>query len=125
RLQPYIVLVELRHEADNIYLRFRKRDQGAAQSTASNAVNDAPRRRREVRITAKPSRKPVHLVVHRHTNTIFYKRVTPEAFALLTPVRAGLPLEAACAEAFAGRPFTPEQAAELIRQWFGDWMELG
>lgn len=125
RLQPYLVLLKMRHETDKLYLRFKKRDQTAAESTASNAVNAAPRRRREMRITAKPARKPVHLVVHRLQNTIFYKRVTAEAFKMLTNLQAGKTLEAACGGAFVGSAFTPERAAALIREWFGDWMELG
>jgi hypothetical protein len=125
RLQPYLVLLNLAHEADKIFLRFRQRDQSAAESTASNAVNGAPRRRRALRITAKPARKPVHLVVHRHANTIFYKRVTPEAFHLLTYLREGFTLEASCEKAFVGRAFTPAKAAALIQEWFSEWMELG
>lgn len=125
RLQPYIALLEMRHEADKLYLRFKKRNETAAESTASNAVNAAPRRRREMRITAKPAKKPVHLVVHRHLNILFYKRVTPEAFKLLSALREGLTLDAACGKAFAGSPFKPEQAAALIQEWFADWMELG
>jgi hypothetical protein len=124
-LQPYLVLLELRHDAEKISLRFRKRADSAAESTASNAVNVAPRRRRERRLTAKPAKQPVHLVVHRHANSIFYKRVTPEAFKLLTHLRDGRTLDDACGRAFKGRPFTPEQAATLIRQWCADWMELG
>ena len=125
RLQPYVVLIEMQHEADKLFLRFRNRNETAAESTASNAVNAAPRRRREVRITAKPASKPVHLVVHRHQNIVFYKRVTAEAFKLLTRLRGGDTLDTACGEAFAGSAFTPEQAAALIREWFSDWMELG
>jgi hypothetical protein len=125
RLQPYVVLLEMRHETEKLFLRFRTRNQTAAESTASNAVNAAPRRRREVRISAKPAKKPVHLVVHRHQNTVFYKRVTAEAFRLLTHLREGLTLDAACTKAFAGRPFKPAQAATLIREWFAEWMELG
>jgi hypothetical protein len=125
RLQPYLVLLEMRHETDKLFLRFRNRNRSAAESTASNAVNAAPRRRREVRIAARPAGKPVHLVVHRLQNTVYYKRITPEAFRLLTLLREGHTLDAACGEAFAGCPFTPEQAAALIREWFADWMELG
>ncbi|MFZ4765355.1 MAG: putative DNA-binding domain-containing protein [Roseimicrobium sp.] len=125
RLQPYLVLLQLQHEADNLFLRFRQRDSSASESTASNAMNAAPRRRRELRITAKPAPAPVHLVVHRHRNTVFYKRVTPEAFALLTHLRQGATVDTACAEAFTGSAYSPEEAAGLIREWFAEWMELG
>ncbi len=125
RLQSYLVLLEMKHETEKLFLRFRHRNHTASESTASNAMNAAPRKRRELRITAKPAKQPVHLVVHRVQNTVYFKRVTPEAFRLLTNLREGLTLEAACGKAFKGRTFSPDQAASLIREWFSDWMELG
>jgi hypothetical protein len=124
-LQPYVVLLELRHEADKLLLRFHKRDQSAAETTASNAVTASGRRHRSLRIAGKPAKKPVHLVVHRHDSTVFYKRVAPEAFKLLTLLRKGTTLGAACAGAFAGTAIAPEQAAESTRKWFTHWMALG
>ena len=67
----------------------------------------------------------MHLVVHRLQNAVYFKRVTSEAFRLLMNLHEGMTLEAACGRAFKGRPFTPDQAAALIREWFADWMELG
>ena len=125
RLQPYLVLLELKYEAEKLFLRFRKRDASAAESTASNAINRAPRKRKETRITAKPAKEPVYLVVHRQQNTVYYKRITAEAFALLQSLHAGKSLAAACDAAFVGKPFAPEDAAALIREWFAEWMELG
>ncbi len=124
-LQPYVVLLELQYESDKLLLRFHRRRQSAAESTASNAVNAPARRRRFLRITAKLAKKPVHLIVHRHDSTLFYKRLAPEAFTLLTLLRKGDTLGAACASAFAGNAFTPEQAAETTRKWFTHWMALG
>lgn len=125
KVQPYIVLLELKYEAEKLFLRFRKRDNSAAESTASNAVNAAPRKRKEARIVAKPARDPVYLAVHRQQNTVYYKRLTAEAFDLLRALRSGKTLAAACDVAFVGKAFTPEEAASLIREWFADWMELG
>ncbi|MEZ0276325.1 MAG: hypothetical protein ACAH88_15555, partial [Roseimicrobium sp.] len=124
-LQPYITLLSLHYEAEQLLLRLRRRSQKAAGSTASNAMTAAPRASRALRIVAKRSTQPVHLVVHRLQNTVYYKRVTPEAFQLLNLIHQGTPVEQACAEAFAGKDFTPEEAASLIQQWFADWMELG
>ncbi len=124
-LQPYIVLLPLEYEAEKLFLQFRKRDSSTAESTASNAMDAAPRKRKEVRISAKPAKEPVYLAVHRQRNTVYYKRITAEAFALLHTLRAGKTLAAACDAAFVGKAFAPEEAAGLIREWFADWMELG
>ena len=124
-LQPYITLLALHYEAEQLLLRLRRRSQKAAGSTASNAMTAAPRRSRALRIVAKKSPRPIHLVVHRLQNTVYYKRVTPEAFRLLTLIHQNTPMEEACAGAFTGSAFTPAQAAEQIQQWFADWMELG
>ncbi|QIF06187.1 DUF2063 domain-containing protein [Roseimicrobium sp. ORNL1] len=124
-LQSYITLLTLEYEAEQLLLRLRRRSQKAAGSTASNAMTSAPRRSRALRIVAKRAPAPVHLVVHRLQNTVYYKRVTPEAHVLLTLIHQGIPVEQACARAFTGSDFTPEDAASQIQQWFADWMELG
>lgn len=119
-VQPHVQLLELRHPVDELLLRLKHRD----SQTVSNAAT-AARRRRVVRLFAKPSRKPIYLAVHRHQFSVFYKRLAPEAWRLLRSLRAGRTLDEACAEAFAGSAEPPDQCASRVREWFTTWTALG
>ena len=40
-----------------------------------------------------------YLAVHRHNNMLYFKRLEPEAFVILTALSRGVTVEDACAEA--------------------------
>ena len=67
----------------------------------------------------------MHLAVHRHQLSVYYKRLEPEAYILLLAFKGGSPLEKACGMAFAGSKNLPEADAASIQQWFATWMRLG
>ncbi|MDR3401918.1 MAG: DNA-binding domain-containing protein [Chthoniobacter sp.] len=119
-LQPYISLLELHYPVDEM-MRTLKRTEISA---VSNAVSATHTRRRQV-LTARRSRHPIHLAVHRVNFAVYYKRLDPEAYRLLLALRAGATLDEACATAFAGSKEWPEQSAARIQEWFARWMEFG
>ena len=122
KLQPYITLLELAHPVDRLLARLKRAsdDQGAA----SNAVS-ASHSRRRVRLDARPARKPVFLAVHRLGNSVYYKRIEPEAHRLLLALRAGKSLADACGSAFFGTKNLPETDAAKVREWFSVWTQFG
>jgi hypothetical protein len=67
----------------------------------------------------------VHLAVHRHQLSVYYKRLDREAYILLLGLKDGMPLEEACAVAFADSKNLPDADAAKIQQWFATWMRLG
>ncbi|MEI9893512.1 MAG: DNA-binding domain-containing protein [Chthoniobacter sp.] len=119
-LQPYISLLELHHPVDEM-MRTLKRTEISAMS---NAVSATHTRQRKV-LTARRSRTPIHLAVHRVNFAVYYKRLDPEAYHLLLALRSGATLEEACARAFAGSQELPGQSAARIQEWFARWMEFG
>jgi hypothetical protein len=119
RLQPYITLLTLTHPVDKLLGRLRARSIETAN--VSNAVT-AGRRRSQVRLTASPSREPIHLAVHRVEFSVYYKRLEPGAARLLTALRDGATLADACARAF---DHPPPDAAEKIQAWFAQWTRFG
>ena len=121
-LQPYLTLLELAHPMDDLLLKFKESQIETA--TFSNAVTATVTRRR-ARIAARPSRQPVHLAVHRLDLAVYYKRLEPEAYGLLTALRDGTTLTDACESAFSGSKDLPAANAEKIRRWFAQWMEFG
>ncbi|HVU32983.1 MAG TPA: DNA-binding domain-containing protein [Opitutaceae bacterium] len=115
-LQPHVSLLALDWPIDDFVIAVKERD--ALRREASNAVGEsAPRAAR--RRVARPRRQPVHLVVHRFQNRLFYKRLTPPAFAVLEALAAGRTV--AQAVSAAGRAVR----AEDVRDWFTTWSRLG
>lgn len=121
-LQPYLTLLELAHPVDELLRKFKERQ--IETGAFSNAVAATVTRRRG-RIAAQPSRQPIHLAVHRHNLAVYYKRLEPEAYRLLSALRAGVTLADACESAFIGSKDLPAAHAGKIQSWFGTWMQLG
>lgn len=94
RLQPYISLLELAHPVDEVVVRILH-DDDKMRSEASNAV-ELPTRvaRRSIARQIKPSK--VRLLVHRLENEVYFKRLDPAQFKLLTAIQSGASLADAC-----------------------------
>ena len=122
-LQPYITILELSHPVDDLLLKLKESE--IETGAFSNAVSSDQSSRRIQRISARPSAEPVHLAVHRHQLSVYYKRLEREAYILLLALKDGKPLEEACAVAFAGSKNLPETDAARIQQWFATWMRFG
>jgi hypothetical protein len=121
-LQPYVTLLKLAHPVD--FLLRKVRDADVETGSASNAVST--KRRRAFRLVrAKPSPEPIHIAVHRADFSVYYKRLEPEAFALLQNLRSGATLADACESAFRNSAYDEAEAAGKIGEWFNVWMRLG
>lgn len=119
-LQPYLTLLRLNYELDDFLIAVR-RGQGLRHE-ASNAMEN--RRERPPSKSKQFLRSTAfHLAVHRHRNTVFYKRLQPDQFALLSALQQGFDLETAltkAVESASTASFQPEQ----ISKWFEDWSAL-
>jgi len=81
-------------------------------------------RRRKKRVNL-PKRRRVHLAVHRFDNMLYYKRLEPEAFAILSAIRAGNTVANACAAALEGSKPSRVNWSARVKNWFNDWSSLG
>jgi hypothetical protein len=115
-LQPYITLLAPAWPVDTYVIAVKKRN--SLRSAASNAVDHTPQPG-TIRKVRHPRRARTYLAVHRHDNTLYYKRLTASAFKILTALAAGQPLVKALAVSRGRVP--PEQ----VREWFTTWMQLG
>ena len=106
----------LAHPVDALLRKLRQ--SSVETGTASNAVGASRRRRRPVVLRAKASPDPIHLAIHRVDLSVYFKRLDPEAFTLLTALNAGASLEGACASAFAKSSASAEEASGKVREWF-------
>jgi len=124
-LQPYLSLLELRYAVDHFLIAVKKSDSDVLRGEASNTPDAMPQGARRKRRPRLPKRERVHLVVHRYDNTLYYKRVEPEAFAVLLGISQGKTVEQACAAALAKSKRPGVDWAAQMREWFHDWSALG
>jgi hypothetical protein len=122
RLQPYLQLLRLRYPVDHLLATIREDDSGSAM--ASNAVSEG-RRRTRLRRVARQKPQAVFLAIHRFENSVYFKRLEPEAFALLTALREGKSLSAAAAVAFEEGYGPQSNLLGTVQNWFENWSTLG
>jgi hypothetical protein len=121
-LQPYLTVMECSYPVDEFALALKKRD-AALRGEASNALSAMPSGRTAAR-PRLPRAKRIWVAVHRQQNNLFFKRLDPEAYAILTALRGGRTLSAACASAL--RESNPAiDWATRVREWFQNWQSLG
>src|SRR5208282_115987 len=81
KLQPHLTLLRLHYELDKFLIQI-KHDEGL-RGEASNALEE---RRARLRRRLKRNLRPgvQYLAVHRYQNTVYYKRLQPGQFLLLS-----------------------------------------
>jgi Putative DNA-binding domain len=124
-LQPYLSLIELNYAVDDFLIAVKKRESDVLRGEASNAVDAAPKvgkRRKRIR---PPKREKIYLAVHRHDNMLYYKRLDPEALAILSALRRGETVENGCGDAVAASNRTDIDWSAQIKEWFDTWSALG
>ncbi len=121
RLQPHIQLLDLHYPVDKLLLEIREE----ANSESDEASNTFSERRRRARVKRVRNSKPkaVFVVVHRVDYLVYFKRVTPEAFRILTSFRNGMGLSEAIDAAFNPSTLPQAKITELVQGWFRDWAE--
>ena len=120
-LQPHLRLLDVHYPVDQILLRIRREQR--VIDIASNAVAGRPPRRRRPR-RSLPQPEKIFLAVHRADNSVYFKRLDHEAFAILSDLRDGKRLSDAV-QRVNWRKTSGEQAAERIQAWFALWSSLG
>jgi hypothetical protein len=120
-LQPYLRLLEAPSAVDDTLLAVRDASEGAG-AQASNAVSIHLVRRTRSR---KPVPGRIYLAVHRHENSVYYKRLTREDYLLLRAFEHGETLGGAIEAAFAHSPLSESERAAHIQSSFHYLMQMG
>jgi hypothetical protein len=142
RLQPYIRLLDLHYPVDDLLLAVK---QDAPSDIASNAMEER-QKRKKVSSVARLKPSPVYLAIHRLDNTVYFRRLEREEFAILKSLRDGNTLERAIVSAFRAsfqkrqlrsiprgkRDESPDRRladdqtrASNVAAWFQSWSSLG
>jgi hypothetical protein len=122
KLQPYVQLLGLKYPVDDLLLEVRKDDEDT--DFASNAFQEK-RKRKRVQAVAKLEPAPIFLAVHRMDYSVYFRRIEPEEFAILSALRAGKPLGKAVGAGLRKTAIPLEQRATSVQQWFQNWAALG
>jgi hypothetical protein len=122
KLQPYVQLLGLKYPVDDLLLEVRKDDEDT--DFASNAFQEK-RKRKRVQAVAKLKPAPIFLAVHRMDYCVYFRRIEPEEFAILSALRAGKPLDKAVGAGLRKTAIPLEQRAASVQQWFQNWAALG
>ncbi len=121
KLQPYITLLKLQYEVDDFLIQVKH---GAGlRSEASNAM-EQQRKRLRTRLTQHLKPKVVYLAVHRHADSVYYKRLEAGQYHLLSALQENAALEEAFVKLAELEPVNVDLGAQ-IKQWFEDWASLG
>jgi hypothetical protein len=117
-LQPHLTLLQLAYELDDFLIKLKHGD--GLRSEASNAM--AQRRAKQQRRLKRHLRpKTIFLAVHRHDDSVYYKRLQPAQFRLLSAFQSG----ATMANAFETLAEFSELEASQIKKWFETWAAMG
>jgi hypothetical protein len=121
-LQPHIHLLDLAYPVDDLLLHIRGLE--VKNDAASNAVLNFPRPAK-VRRASLPRPQRVYVAVHRLNNSVYFKRLTRDGFALLGALREGRTLEQALEASLFRRRRNVDRAGAQLKEWFHDWSYLG
>jgi hypothetical protein len=120
-LQPYITLLDVHYPVDDLRAGLGSDDMhGSASNAATAPANRATRRR-----SARPRKSSLFIVVHRFANSVFYRRIQPEEFRILTAIRRGDGIANALEAGFEGSRLSIDDYQANIVRWFAIWSELG
>ena len=122
KLQPYVGLLDLKYPVDDLLLEVRKEDEDT--DFASNAFQERHKRKR-VQAVAKFKPAPIFLAVHRVDDSVYFRRIQREEFAILSALRAGQTLGKAIEAAFKKSKAPVQERATSVQQWFQNWAALG
>jgi len=121
RLQPYICLLDLRYPVDDLLLDIKH---DASTNVASNAMAER-QKRKKVSAVARLKPAPVYLAIHRLDNTVYFRRLDKEEFAILSALQKGHTLERAIVAGFRSSKISAGERAAHAAAWFRNWSSLG
>jgi len=122
RLQPHLRVLELHYPVDDLLIELRN-ESGSSDASSNNA--SATRKTKHVRRVAMLEPEEIFLAVHRHENSVYYKRLQREDYRLLRALLAGEPIGRAIDIAFEGSALPEVEHGEFLRDAFASWATMG
>lgn len=124
-IQPYVQLLDLAYPFDELLLKVRDADEEPENDISSNVVVMENTETKQQKKFDLPKAKKIYLAVHRQDFTVYYKRMKPEAFALVQALKQGQPLSQAIESSVNWSGKKIERVMEQLHDWFANWSQLG
>jgi len=121
-IQPYVQLLELHYPVDDLLLEVKHGDD--TPDFASNAVQER-RKHSKARAVAKLEPAQIFLAAHRLDFSVYFRRIVPEEFALLSALRSGKTIERAIELAFRKSSVPVADRVAFVQHSFQTWATLG
>jgi hypothetical protein len=121
-LQPYLGLVRAHYAVDDALIAVRN-ENGSSNGSSNNASTGYIARR--LRAIRSLPREDVYLAVHRHEDSVYYKRLVPEDFVMLEALKQGKTLGEALDLGFERSEIAEHDRPAHLQSAFRNWMELG
>src|SRR5260370_39989749 len=112
----------MRYPVDDVLVEVRKEDEDT--DFASNAFQERHKRKR-VQAVAKLKAADIFLAVHRVDDSVYFRRIEREEFAILSALRDGKALGKAIEAAFPTSRVPAGKRAGVGQQWFQNSAALG
>jgi hypothetical protein len=123
-LQPNLFLLDLGYPVDELLLSVRETEEPETD-IASNVVIMEHTDAQPEKHYKLPKAKKTYLAVHRQENSVYFKRLKPEAFALLRALQQGKPLSQSIESSVDWSGKRLERIMEQLHDWFANWSNLG
>jgi hypothetical protein len=121
-LQPYLRFMRAHYSVDDALIAVRN-ESGSNNGSSNNAsMGHIGRRLRTIRSLP---REDVYLAVHRHEDSVYYKRLSREDFQILSALQDGRTLGEALDAGFETSSVPEEQRPAYVQSAFAHWMQLG
>jgi hypothetical protein len=123
-LQPYIFLLDCAYPVDDLVIAVRDAADEEEKETASNVFVEGASHAHMRRVRL-PKPEKTWIAVHRQDLVVYFKRLEPEAFALLRALQQGKTLGDAVEAAAGGSLRKARHIAGQLQNWFALWASLG
>jgi len=121
-MQPYLRVLELHYPVEDLLIELRS-ESGSSDSSSNNA--SVARKTRRVRRVAALAPEQIFLAIHRHQNSVYYKRLEREDYRLLESLLSGVAIGQAIDSAFEDSTIAEEERGPWLQQVFASWSSLG
>lgn len=122
KLQPYLRVLELHFPVDDLLIELRN-ESGSCDASSNNA--SVARKKKRVRRVAMLEPQEIFLAVHRHQNSVYYKRLRREDFRLLKALLEGHAIGHAIEVALDASSLPEGEHSGFLKEAFASWAALG
>ncbi len=121
-IQPHVHLLAMEYPLDEFQAALVR---SGIREELSNGMLDRKREPKRAKLVRHLRPRKTWLAVHRHQFRVYFRRLEPEEFQLLTLLRSGMTLSKAFDKVLDPKVKSPEEWQKSVSRWFQEWSALG